>query len=259
MANIKKMAVIPVAVCVRRAELLGTQQDHGENARALCAKLKGKATTCSYIADCTGTGCAQVINFTDIMVKDVLIIGLVDEEVKKEVLGWSELDNKSLEETVTFIEAKEMARDAMNKEQITAGISTYKKKNADSNTGGKRQCKLCKVKTDKFVWNRRQKKMIEVTFCTTCWKKKNARRTNASADASSHDETSALMIGGITANAAVSDAFESGQEFLPVPQKRFGTPSSNDGPCSSVVQDSLVQKLSSTCFIVVKMIWEMPS
>ena len=32
MANIKKMAVIPVAVCVRRAELLGTRQDHGENA-----------------------------------------------------------------------------------------------------------------------------------------------------------------------------------------------------------------------------------
>ena len=209
-AKIKKMAVIPVAVCVRRAELLGTQQDHGENARAFCAKLKGKAATCSYTADCTSDTCTQVINFTDIMVKDVLVSGLADEEVKKEVLGWSELDNKSLEETVTFIEAKEMARDAMNKGHVTAGISTYKKKNTDSNAAARIQCKSCRVETDKFVWNKRQKKMIEVMFCMLCWRKKNPRRSNvAAAGTSSHDEASALMIGEITGNAALSDALES--------------------------------------------------
>ena len=41
---IKKMAVIPVAKCIRRAELLCTKQDHGESIRGYFAKLKGKAS-----------------------------------------------------------------------------------------------------------------------------------------------------------------------------------------------------------------------
>ena len=35
----------------------------------------------------------------------------MDDDVKMEVLGWVDLDKKSLEETVAFVEAKEMARD----------------------------------------------------------------------------------------------------------------------------------------------------
>ena len=97
MANIKKMAVIPVAVCVRRAELLGTQQDHGENARAFCAKLKGKATTCSYVADCTGTGCAQVIHFTDIIDQGILIAPPFDQHIEDEIEGTRTLCNELVE------------------------------------------------------------------------------------------------------------------------------------------------------------------
>jgi hypothetical protein len=48
------------------------------------------------------------------MVKDVVISGLVDEEIKKEVLGWSDLDEKSIEETIT------------SKAPIAAGVSSYK-------------------------------------------------------------------------------------------------------------------------------------
>ena len=44
---IKKIAVIPVEKCVRRAELLCTKQDHGESIRGYFAKLKGKASTCA--------------------------------------------------------------------------------------------------------------------------------------------------------------------------------------------------------------------
>ena len=58
----------------------------------------------------------------------MLTSGLVDEEIKKEVLGWAELDDKSVGETVVFIEAKEMARDATNvKQAVNAGLSSYKK------------------------------------------------------------------------------------------------------------------------------------
>ena len=78
LSKIKKLAVIPVAISVRRAELLSTKQDHGENARAFYAKVRGKAATCSYSVDCSSGTCTQVIDFTNIMVKDVIIAGLVD-------------------------------------------------------------------------------------------------------------------------------------------------------------------------------------
>ena len=58
-------------------------------------------------------------DFTDIIVKDVLVAGLVDEDIKKDVLGWSELDTKDVNETVAFIESKEMARDALNQHKTS--------------------------------------------------------------------------------------------------------------------------------------------
>jgi hypothetical protein len=139
---IKQMAVIHVAISVRRADLLATKQDHGENARAFYAKVRGKASTCKYSIECTKAECNQVIDFTDVMVKDVVISGLVDEDVKKDVLGWTDLDDKSLEDTVSFVEAKEMARDALRKSPTNAGISSYKK---EGKAAGKIPCKLCKV------------------------------------------------------------------------------------------------------------------
>ena len=103
LSKIKLMAVTPVAICVRRAELLGAKQDHGEAARSFYAKVKGKAATCSYSIACSGEECTQVNDFTDVMVKDVVISGLVDEDVKKEVLGWSDLANKTLDQRIACI------------------------------------------------------------------------------------------------------------------------------------------------------------
>ena len=54
LSKIKLMAVTPVAICVRRAELLSAKQDHGEAARSFYAKVKGKAATCSYSIVCSG-------------------------------------------------------------------------------------------------------------------------------------------------------------------------------------------------------------
>ena len=210
LSKIKLMAVTPVAICVRRAELLGAKQDHGEAARSFYAKVKGKAATCSYSITCSGEGCTQVNDFTDVMVKDVVISGLVDEDVKKEVLGWSDLDNKTLDQTVAFIEAKEMARDALSKEPITAGLSTYKKSKADSAAKASPRilCKSCKTEIKQFVWSKRQKRSIECTYCHPCWKK--SRPNRASKDDCSGDETSALIIGTIAEDTPITDVESSG-------------------------------------------------
>ena len=72
--------------------------------------MKIKATTCSYCCICPNDGCDQIIEFTNIIVKDVLITGLADDDMRKEVLGWGSLDEKEINETIGSIVAKEMAR-----------------------------------------------------------------------------------------------------------------------------------------------------
>ena len=188
LAAIKQLAVTPVAISVRRAELLATKQDHGEGARAYYAKLKGKAATCSYSVTCSAVQCTQVNDFTDVMVKDVLAAGLVDDEIKREVLGWAELDEKNASETVSFIEAKEMARDALNKSSIS-GVSLYKAKaRADAKPKTKVSCKSCKVEIDRFTWNKRHGKMIECNLCFPCWRSANPRRGKSTKEKKPDDD-----------------------------------------------------------------------
>ena len=142
LAVIKQLAVIPVSICVRRADLLSCRQDHGESVRSYFTRIKGKAATCSYSIRCTSGTCTQVNDFTDVMVKSVLTSGLCDEEIKKDVLGWSELDDKSLDEAVNFIEAKEMARDdlASQSTSTAAVLYSYKKNNKSTPNADKVKC-----------------------------------------------------------------------------------------------------------------------
>ena len=166
---IKKLAVFPVAISVRRSELISTRQDHGEGIRSFVAKLKGKAATCAYTANCTSSTCEQIINFTDVIVKDVIVAGLVDDDIKKDVLGWADLDIKSVDETVNFIEAKEKARDALAKHTtINAALSTHRSSNKTSGKESpeKIACEDCDALTEKYVWSKKSKKMVD---CVTVY------------------------------------------------------------------------------------------
>ena len=64
------MALIPVAISVCRADVLHAKEDQGENLRVFYAKVGGRAATCSYLVKCTSDLCSQVIDFTNIIVKD---------------------------------------------------------------------------------------------------------------------------------------------------------------------------------------------
>lgn len=95
---------------VRRSELLSIRQDQGENARSFFANINGKAVTCSCSLECSSATCTNQVDFTDVRdVKDSLINGLSGGDIKKDVLGWADLDNKTVHETVAFVEAREIA------------------------------------------------------------------------------------------------------------------------------------------------------
>ena len=116
----------PVALSFRRSDLLSIRQDHSESTLSFFARINGKASTCGFTIDCPGPTCDQKIDFTDIIVKYVLINGLVDDDTRRDALGWEELDDKDVKGTVNFLEAKEMARDVLIKQTTAPGISTRK-------------------------------------------------------------------------------------------------------------------------------------
>ena len=166
----KRLAVIPVALCARRADLLVTRQDHGESTRAFITNITGKAATYAYTMKCSATTCGHINDYTDLFVKGILISGLADAEIKRKVISWSEVDSKSVEEVVSFIENEEMARDAMATHPVaTAAVSTYKS-NEKKGTTPKTliACLTCNTMTERFVWNKRQGKTIEVSQCLPC-------------------------------------------------------------------------------------------
>lgn len=68
------------------------------------AKVKEKAQTCAFNKDYSN--CNHSVDYTDEIVKYVVISGIADEEIKKEVLGIPDLDTKSLNETITTKEQK---------------------------------------------------------------------------------------------------------------------------------------------------------
>ena len=124
---IKKLAVIPTAICVRRSEVLQLKQEYKEGVRSWYAKIKGKADTCRYTKSCPN-GCNGEVDYTSEVIKDVLIAGLADQDIRKEVLGWYNLDSSAVAQTVTFIEQKEMARNALSYDSSSTSAikSAYK-------------------------------------------------------------------------------------------------------------------------------------
>ena len=191
--GIKRLAVIKVATSVRRTNLLSAKQSHGEKFREFYANVKAAASTCNYTVKCPNECCNNHprVDYSTIVIKDVLIAGIADPEIRKEVLSWPELDEKNDRELVAFVEAKEIARNAWNNTPIsaTAGISNYRKGSRHDNDGIehslkkklqlKGTCSVCKreISLYKRFQNGRVNKRA-FTSCQTCHKKANTSNSN---------------------------------------------------------------------------------
>ena len=88
------------------------QQDSGEPIRSFHAKVKGRAITCAYSVKCTCNPASDV-DYTEWVIKDVLLNGLADGDIKRDILGLNELDTLTVEDLVARIESKETARNAL--------------------------------------------------------------------------------------------------------------------------------------------------
>jgi hypothetical protein len=120
----RQLAVIPVAIGVLRAEFVQMQQSRDELFRAFAARVRGKAETCAYGIDCT---CGLTVDFTDQMTRDVLIAGIADMDIRKEILSTQGVLEKPLNDIIACVESKEMARNALPQHPVTAALSSFKK------------------------------------------------------------------------------------------------------------------------------------
>ena len=84
LSAMRSLAVIPVATCVLRTELLQLHQERDEAFRAFAARVRGKAETCTYSAVCE---CGKTVDYTDHIIRDVLLNGIHDSDIRREVLG----------------------------------------------------------------------------------------------------------------------------------------------------------------------------
>ena len=168
---IKRMAVVPVAMGVRRAEMLAMKQEAGEPSRAYAAKIQRKAATCQFQVTCP-IPCGKNIDFTEILVKYTYVNGLEDDDIKKEALGWDNLDTSSLAECIAHVEKREMARDALKKESglQAAGISAKEKGAKDDPRLRKKiKCANCTEIIAQFAVNRNGS-IGERKLCPECWR-----------------------------------------------------------------------------------------
>ncbi|KAK7489551.1 hypothetical protein BaRGS_00019185 [Batillaria attramentaria] len=77
--------------------------------RAFAARLRGQAGVCNIRVKCPSLDCHAEVDYSNIMILDVLIRGLEDEEIRLDILGESRQD-MSLEDTLRYVEAKESGK-----------------------------------------------------------------------------------------------------------------------------------------------------
>ena len=114
------MTVIAVATGVNRAELVLLRQERDESFRSFTARVFGKANTCAYSVQCA-CPVPTAVDFTEIIVRDVLIAGIADMDI----LGTDKILERTVNEVVIIVEGKEMARNALP--SSAPGISSFKR------------------------------------------------------------------------------------------------------------------------------------
>ena len=102
--------------------------------------------------------------------------GLVNEDIKREILGMDDLDNLEVKDMISRIESKETARNASNRSLTTsAGISAFKKQTALTAAEEKKlkmevKCGDCSAKIKAYIWGRHGK-LLERKWCKECFVK----------------------------------------------------------------------------------------
>ena len=222
---IKTLAVRPENVLVARVQLQCLRQDREETIRSFCARLRGQARVCNFTQQ-KQCSCSEKVDFdySEIMVRDALIRGIADEDIRLEIVGQPKQD-MTLDEVVQMAEARESGRRSAG--QLLAGTSptvsasaasSYRRNNSSkpvvfkppvNKEGPSAHCRYCGQSGHSSSFQVRQKKCP--AFNHTC-SKCNIRHHYESRCRRDDKTTSPSSSKAISQNDA-SSTFENYDEF----------------------------------------------
>jgi len=193
LAAIKRHAVISVAASVLRTELLGMRQDHGENILAFASRASGKARNCKLTIKCSH---GEDVDYSEEIVKQVVLAGMFDEEIKRKVLSEQGIDDKTLNETIAIIEREEMALRSMTTPSQAGAVTSRKTISSnDSRLQIKGVCESCKLEFPKHRVKRsagRDDVLLTDKLCKPCWQKKRDNKRNVRTSSGPSNQASGL-------------------------------------------------------------------
>ena len=107
---LKSLAVVHVALGVLRSQLSKMIQGPDEAFRTYTARVQGKAETCEFRTAFNGrcSNCNTAVTgstyYTDEVIKDVLLNGIADSDIRREALSTEGMLAKSINQIVAFVE-----------------------------------------------------------------------------------------------------------------------------------------------------------
>ena len=146
MSALHSLAVIPIAKGVTRAELMRMEQNGDEAFRTFAARVKGKAETCgfNFNVKCK-CGDNMAADYTQETMRDVLLAGIADVDIRREALSSESLQHQTINELISFVERREMSRSAASGSSISA-MSTFRRNQAatkPSNPDHQQSIRVC--------------------------------------------------------------------------------------------------------------------
>ena len=195
--TMRSLAVIPVATGVLRTELLQLRQERDEPFRSFAARVQGKAETREFTARCE---CGKNVDYTPHMARDVLLNGIVDPEIRREVLGTKDIIQTAVNDVISVVEAKEKARNALAASSLSAMSSfrrqSYSKPDGPTTTqhptpspadqAKEATCPNCKQRYKQFTEGPRGWNSKPHQVCLSCFReRRRVKRTRNSPQATS--------------------------------------------------------------------------
>ncbi|RLJ22719.1 hypothetical protein DJ031_00325, partial [bacterium endosymbiont of Escarpia laminata] len=129
---VRTLAVREENTMVARVTLHNMRPDRDETVRSFSARIRGQAGVCKFSLPCPN--CTQTVNYTEEVLRDVVIRGLEDPEIQLDLLGDKNQD-MNFEEVLRFVEAKEAGKRSASRLVDTHGAeaakSSYTRKRLD--------------------------------------------------------------------------------------------------------------------------------
>ena len=163
---------------VSYTKLFQLRQENDEPFHAFAARVYGKAETCAFTTKCE---CTKIVNYTDHMIRDVRLHGISDMDIRRKMLGVSDILETAVNEVISIVEGKEMARNALLSANMSR-ISSFKQQQSQqpdpralTSSPEQATCPDCKNLYKIFTqgprgWNKKTHKV-----CLNCYRARRCR------------------------------------------------------------------------------------